>query len=86
MTGCLSLAELCVRSGASPKQMRIYLADFEAKGIAECVGNDLWRLTPAAVAEYVFTFRAIRIGNVPLEPGDDDGLDHCKPGPQKAAA
>jgi DNA-binding IclR family transcriptional regulator len=82
---CLSLAELCASTGVSPKRMRVFLADFEAAGIVERDG-DRWRLTSAAAAEYAFAFRAIRASNVPLEPGDDDGLDHCKPGPAKAAA
>lgn len=82
---CLGVAELCARTGVSPKRMRIFLADFEAAGIAECVNADDWRLTPTA-ASYTAAFRAMQVGNVPLEPGDDDGLSHCAPGPQKAAA
>lgn len=86
MIGCLSFTELCARTGASSQRMRMFLTDWEAEGTAECVGNDHWRLTPSAAAEYVFAFRAMRRGNVPLAPGDDDGLTPCKPGPQKAAA
>jgi hypothetical protein len=83
--GSLSIAELC-RSGVSPKVMRRYMADFQARGIVEPAGADSWRLTKSAIEKYGFAFRAIQAGNVPLEAGDDDGLDHCKPGPSKAAA
>jgi hypothetical protein len=73
-----------VRAGVSEAKMERLLADFEAVGIAERVG-DFWRLTDAAAAKYCVPFSEIRGGNVPLEPGDDDGLSHCQPGPPPAA-
>jgi hypothetical protein len=84
--GCLSVAELARRARVSEKAMRRFLADFAASGTAEPVLGDYWRLTPSFAVEYLPLFRAIRAGSVPLEPGDDDGLDHCKPGPKKVAA
>ena len=85
MSGCLSLAELCAGNRVDPKRMRAFLADFEAAGIVERVGGG-WRLTSTAAADYVPLFRFIKLTSVPLEPGDDDGLTHCTPGPEKAAA
>ena len=82
----LSLAQLAGRAGVSPRSMRRLLVDFETDGVVECVGAEYWRLTEFGNAAYGEAFRSIRWGNTPLEPGDDDGLDHCKPGPPKAAA
>jgi hypothetical protein len=78
--GFVSVAKLAASAGASPRKMAVILADFEAAGIAERVGEG-WRLTDAAAAKYCPAFDLIEAGNARLEDGDDDGLSHCKPGP-----
>jgi hypothetical protein len=79
--GSLSVAELAASAGTSEVRMGRILAYFEAAGIAERVG-DSWRMTDLAAVRYRGLFETIESGNVPLEPGDDDGLSHCQPGPR----
>jgi hypothetical protein len=81
MRGTLTAAELALRLRCPVRRAEKLLADFDAAGVAERV-NGGYRLTP----EYALPLRAARSTLVPLEPGDDDGLDHCRPGPRKAAA
>ena len=81
MRGTLTAAELALRIHCPLHRAEKLLGDFAAAGVAERV-NGGYRLTD----EYARPLRAARETLVALEPGDDDGLDHCKPGPQKAAA
>ena len=84
MTGALSLVELCNSNREHrPKLIARAVADFELAGIVERVGGG-FRLTSTAAAEYGPAFGFIKETNVPLVPGDDDGLTHFPQGPQKA--
>jgi hypothetical protein len=80
----ITVGELARNTGIGEAKMQRILRDFEASGIAELVG-DGWRLTEAGIADYCVPLTELRAGNVPLEPGDDDGLGHCPPGPPPAA-
>lgn len=83
MNGCLTVAELCVRTGAPRRVMERWIREWLESGDVERV-NGGYR----ASAEWREAFGRIRDDDaVPLTPDElDEALGHCKPGPQKAAA
>jgi hypothetical protein len=86
VSGCLPVANLAANAGVSAKAMRAMLADLEARGYAEQVTANEWRLGRAVSMTDAMLISAIpHEDGVPLEP---DELRFCRrgPAPTKAAA
>lgn len=85
MSGCLTPAELAERVGWSRQLAADSYTYWLERGIIERV-NGGYRLTREWAWE-LEAFRPLPSERVPLSRDEvAEALDHCKPGPQKAAA
>jgi hypothetical protein len=76
------VAELAAGSAnVSERLMRRFVADFEKRGVVECVGPDHWRLT----SDWAELLGAVRHDNaIPLSAKElEELLTFCNSGPPK---